>query len=105
MPRTALFTSLARERGTHERMDAILLAAGLGTRLRPHTLTTPKPLLAVQNRPLLDWTVAALPSCVNRLLVVTHSLAEQIEAYLSSQTHIADWVAIPQGTPRGTGDA
>lgn len=86
-------------------MNAILLAAGLGTRLRPHTLTTPKPLLPVQNRPLLDWTIAALPSCVDRLLVVTHYLAEQMEAYLSSQKHIPDWVAVPQGTPRGTGDA
>src|SRR5216684_2491715 len=38
-------------------MDAVLLAAGLGTRLRPHTLTTPKPLLAVQGRPILDWTL------------------------------------------------
>lgn len=86
-------------------MDAILLAAGLGTRLRPHTLTTPKPLLPVQSRPLLDWTVAALPSCVDRLLVVTHYLSEQLEQYLASQKHIRDWVAIPQGTPRGTGDA
>jgi NDP-sugar pyrophosphorylase family protein len=86
-------------------MDAILLAAGLGTRLRPHTLTTPKPLLPVQGRPLLDWTVASLPSCVDRLLVVTHYLAEQIEAYLAGQSHIREWVAIPQGTPRGTGDA
>lgn len=86
-------------------MDAILLAAGLGTRLRPHTLTTPKPLLPVQGRPLLDWTVAALPSCVDRLLVVTHYLAEQVDAYLAGQPHIRDWVSIPQGTPRGTGDA
>ncbi len=42
-------------------MDAIILAAGLGTRLRPHTLQTPKPLLPVQGRPILDWTLAALP--------------------------------------------
>ena len=40
-------------------MDAVLLAAGLGTRLRPHTLTTPKPLLPVQGRPILDWTLGS----------------------------------------------
>ena len=53
-------------------MDAVILAAGLGTRLRPHTLTTPKPLLPIQGRPILDWTIGALPPSVNRLLVVTH---------------------------------
>lgn len=86
-------------------MDAILLAAGLGTRLRPHTLTVPKPLLAVQGRPILDWTIGALPAEVDRLLVVTHYLAEQMDDYLKSQKFVRDWVTIPQGTPRGTGDA
>ena len=38
-------------------MDAVILAAGLGTRLRPYTLKTPKPLLAVRGRPILDWTL------------------------------------------------
>jgi bifunctional UDP-N-acetylglucosamine pyrophosphorylase/glucosamine-1-phosphate N-acetyltransferase len=86
-------------------MDAILLAAGLGTRLRPHTLTTPKPLLLVQRRPILDWIVAALPTTVDRLVVVVHYLAEQVEDYLKRQTRIRDWVIVPQGDPRGTGDA
>ena len=86
-------------------MDAIILAAGLGTRLRPHTLITPKPLLPVRGRPILDWTLAALPADVERVVVVTHYLADQIAAYLRSQTHQPNWVTVHQVTPRGTGDA
>ncbi|MBI1831806.1 MAG: nucleotidyltransferase family protein [Planctomycetes bacterium] len=86
-------------------MDAVILVAGLGTRLRPHTLTTPKPLLKVQGRPILDWTLGALPREVDRVIVVTHYLAEQVDAYLRGQAHFKDWVTLPQGTPQGTGDA
>jgi NDP-sugar pyrophosphorylase family protein len=68
-------------------------------------LTTPKPLLPIQGRPILDWTLGALPSAVDRVLVVTHYLAEQVKDYLEKQTHFRDWVQVPQGTPRGTGDA
>jgi NDP-sugar pyrophosphorylase family protein len=86
-------------------MDAIILAAGLGTRLRPYTLQTPKPLLPVQGRPILDWTLAALPKQVERVLVVVHYLGEQVEAYLRQQKHFTHWQVIRQETPRGTGDA
>jgi NDP-sugar pyrophosphorylase family protein len=86
-------------------MDAIILAAGLGTRLRPYTLTTPKPLLPVRGRPILDWTLAALPAAVERVVVVTHYLAEQVETYLRSQTRHPNWATVHQQTPRGTGDA
>ena len=86
-------------------MDAILLAAGLGTRLRPHTLTTPKPLLLVQGRPILDWTLGALPASVDRVIVVVHYLAEQVEQFLRAQTHFKEWSIVPQGDPQGTGDA
>lgn len=86
-------------------MDAVILAAGLGTRLRPHTLTTPKPLLPVQGRPILDWTFGALPKSVDRVVVVVHYLSEQVEAYLKKQTHFKEWAIVPQGTPQGTGDA
>jgi NDP-sugar pyrophosphorylase family protein len=86
-------------------MDAIILAAGLGTRLRPHTLNTPKPLLPVQGRPILDWTLGALPKQVERILVVVHYLGEQVEAYLQKQKHFTHWRVVRQETPRGTGDA
>src|SRR6516162_7931303 len=87
------------------KMDAIILAAGLGTRLRPHTLSTPKPLLPVRGRPILDWTLGALPRAVDRVVVVVNYLAEQVVAYLKTQRHFSHWEAVPQEQPRGTGDA
>src|SRR5215204_10825 len=85
-------------------MDAIILAAGKGTRLLPHTERTPKPLLPVQGRPILDWIIGALPP-VDRLVVVVNYLAEQIEDYLGTQTHVRNWSTVRQAEPRGTGDA
>jgi len=85
-------------------MDAIILAAGKGTRLRPHTNAVPKPLLPVQGKPILDWIIGAMPP-VERLVVVVNYLAEQIEDYLSSQKHIQNWTTVRQPSPRGTGDA
>jgi bifunctional UDP-N-acetylglucosamine pyrophosphorylase/glucosamine-1-phosphate N-acetyltransferase len=85
-------------------MDAIILAAGKGTRLRPHTLETPKPLLPVRGRPILDWIIGALPP-VDRLVVVVNYLAEKIEDYLRTQTHVGNWTTVRQAEPRGTGDA
>jgi bifunctional UDP-N-acetylglucosamine pyrophosphorylase/glucosamine-1-phosphate N-acetyltransferase len=86
-------------------MDAVVMAAGLGTRLRPHTLTTPKPLLPVRGRPILDWALGALPRSVDRVVVVVHYLADQVRAYLDKQSHFKEWVTVFQEEPRGTGDA
>ena len=41
-------------------MDAVVLAAGEGTRLRPLTSTRPKPMLPVVGRPMLEYTIAWL---------------------------------------------
>src|SRR5262245_3787485 len=86
-------------------MDAIILAAGLGTRLRPHTLTTPKPLLPIRGRPILDWTLGALPAVADRIIVVIHYLPDQVTAYLNSQRHFSQWQTPLQEKPRATGDA
>jgi NDP-sugar pyrophosphorylase family protein len=86
-------------------MDAVILAAGLGTRLRPHTLHTPKPLLPVRGRPILDWSLGALPAEVDRVIVVVNYLAEQVVAYLQQQKWFPNWVTVNQDPPLGTGDA
>lgn len=86
-------------------MDVILLAAGFGTRLRPHTLTIPKPLLPIQGRPILDWTLGSLPEEISRVIVVVHYLGEQIEKFMHQQKWFKDFEIVRQDPPKGTGDA
>ncbi len=63
-------------------MKAIILAAGEGTRLRPHTRSRPKCLVELGGKPLLSYQLAALRGAgVNDITVVTGYLREQIEAY------------------------
>lgn len=60
-------------------MQAMILAAGFGTRLLPHTLARPKPLFPILNQPLLLLTVARLKhSGFSRIIVNCHHLKEQI---------------------------
>jgi len=63
-------------------VPALVLAAGRGERMRPLTDTTPKPLLQVQGRPLLQWHLQALADAgVSRVVINTAWLGEQIVAY------------------------
>ncbi len=64
-------------------MNAMILAAGLGTRLRPLTEQTPKPLLPVGGQPLIVWALALLRRHgVREVVVNLHHLGEQIEQAL-----------------------
>lgn len=61
-------------------MQAMLLAAGLGTRLRPYSLVRPKPLFPVLNQPLLQILLGQLRDAgCSRIVVNAHHLAGQIE--------------------------
>ncbi len=61
---------------------AMILAAGLGTRMRPLTNETAKPLLEVAGKRLMDWQLAPLIEAgVKRLVVNTHWCADQVEAH------------------------
>lgn len=64
-------------------MKAFLLAAGLGTRLRPITDTTPKCMVCIGDRPLLDiWLDALAKAGVDEVLVNLHHLAKVVRAHL-----------------------
>ena len=65
---------------------AMVLAAGLGTRLKPVTDTLPKALVQVDNRALIDHALDRLEAVgVGEVVVNTHYLAEQLQAHLSGR--------------------
>jgi len=62
---------------------AMVLAAGLGTRMRPITNTTPKPLVKIAGKPLIDYALDTLKDAGCETAVVNvHHFAEQMEAHL-----------------------
>ncbi|HET7921845.1 MAG TPA: nucleotidyltransferase family protein [Gammaproteobacteria bacterium] len=64
-------------------MKAMILAAGRGERLRPLSDTTPKPLIEVRGKPLLQWHIERLRDAgFTRLVINTAWLAEQLQDWL-----------------------
>jgi MurNAc alpha-1-phosphate uridylyltransferase len=67
---------------------AMVMAAGLGKRMRPLTATKPKPLIEVGGKPLLDHALDRLLAAgVKKVVVNVHYLADALEAHLSSRAH------------------
>ena len=64
-------------------MQAVVLAGGLATRMRPHTLAIPKAMLEVAGRPFVDWQLERLAQCGFRDVVMCIAyLGEQIRAHV-----------------------
>jgi len=69
-------------------MKAMILAAGLGTRLLPFTLKLPKPLFPILNRPLLHLTISRVRNAgFAEIIVNAHHLRQQISKALQSETN------------------
>ncbi len=82
----ALADHAASTRPLPAQPPAMLLAAGRGERMRPLTDVTPKPLLAVQGRPLLEWHLRALASAgVPRAVINTAWLGSQVSDRFGSE--------------------
>ncbi|NTG47705.1 nucleotidyltransferase family protein [Agrobacterium rhizogenes] len=63
--------------------QAMVVAAGLGTRMRPITDTIPKPLVKIAGKPMIDYTLDALAEAgVEQVAVNVHHHADQMEAHL-----------------------
>ena len=69
-------------------MRALLLAAGLGTRLRPLTDTMPKCLVPIKGQPLLGiWLERLMQASIGPFLINTHHLAEQVETFVEASVY------------------
>jgi glucose-1-phosphate thymidylyltransferase len=87
-------------------MKVIIPVAGKGTRLRPHTHLTPKPMIQIAGKPVMDYVMDDLKRLggVEEVIYITGHLKEDVEAYVRTNY---PWrsVFIEQKQQRGTADA
>lgn len=87
-------------------MIAIILSAGLGTRLKPHTLTLPKPLFPLGGTVLLDRIVLQLfEAGVTDIIINTHHLHQKLEAHVREQHYPVKILTRFEAQILGTGGA
>jgi glucose-1-phosphate thymidylyltransferase len=87
-------------------MKVIIPLAGKGTRLRPHTHITPKPMLKIAGKPVIDYVMDDLQKLggIEQVIYITGHLKEKVEDYTRSKY---PWpsVFVEQKEQRGTADA
>lgn len=87
-------------------MQVVVLAGGVGSRLRPWTNTVPKPLLPVLDKTLLEHVVSCLPvDMVDEVVVAGGYKVDQIEAFFKRADAPFDVRIVPEDEPLGTGGA
>src|SRR5829696_266444 len=87
-------------------MKVIMPVAGKGTRLRPHTHITPKPMLKIAGRPVIDYVMQDLQGLgnVEQIVYITGHLKEKVEQFAREKTPFPS-VFVEQREQRGTADA
>jgi len=88
-------------------MQAIILAGGLGSRLKPITDYVPKPLIPINNIPLIEWQIRQLQKFkINDFIICTGYKTDQIEDYLQHKDHFGAKIQYSvESSPLGTGGA
>src|SRR4051794_37201006 len=87
-------------------MKVIIPLAGKGTRLRPHTHVTPKPMLKVAGKPVMQYVLDDVKTLkgVEQVIYITGHLNEKVEAYARRATDIPS-VFVEQKVQDGTAGA
>ena len=99
---------MASTHGWPNERQAVILAGGLGTRMRPITETIPKPMITVAGKPFLQWQLELLHSGgIARALLLVAYLGEQIEQYFGDGKQVGGGFIeySYEPSPLGTGGA
>lgn len=86
-------------------MEAIILAGGFGTRLRPFTFTRAKSLLPILNEPMISHLIRTLPKRVDTVILAVNYRREQIEEYFCAHDVGKTIIVNEEPQPLGTGGA
>lgn len=88
-------------------MQAIILAGGLGSRLKPITDYVPKPLIPINNIPLIEYQIRQLKKFkINQFVICTGYKTDQIQNYLEHKNNFDSKIQYSiEKTPLGTGGA
>lgn len=86
-------------------MKALILAGGMGTRLRPLTFSTPKPLLPLLDRPMVMHIVDSLPKEVDTVVLAVSYMKDQLESFFREHDCGRRVVLVNEDEPLGTGGA
>jgi len=87
-------------------MEAVIFAGGLGKRLRPLTIETPKALIKIAGKPVLYWQLKWLELYdVNSIVILAGYLSHKIEKYVDDNFSDFDIRVVKEKKPLGTGGA
>jgi mannose-1-phosphate guanylyltransferase len=86
-------------------MEAIILAGGFGTRLRPLTYTRAKSLLPIMNKPMISYIVESLPEEVDKVILAVNYRKTQLEEYFNNHDFGKEIIINNEPKPLGTGGA